>query len=313
MAKIEKLERVQDIRRVWKTEPQFSDWLISDDGLELLGEELGVEIEDAVREPRVGDFQADIVGHATGNADRIILVENQFNKTDHDHLGKLLTYATTTSAVTAIWIAEKISPDHQRVIDWLNENTPEKIDFFLVKIEAFRIAGGDPAPHFDIICRPNKAPIFPPGEEKAREIWRRAYWTEVLEFINAHNAPFRTQRPGPDAWSTIALGRAGFHMDLLLIPKRSRIGCQILITVPWKEDAFNQLSTQKEEIEKEVGRQLVWNNMEENKRASISLEEALDPDEEATKTDVHKWFLATSVAFYKAFSPRIRALRQPSQ
>lgn len=126
--KIGKKVRVPDVRQVWKKENDFSDWLVTEDGVALLAEELGVEIENLTRESRPGDYPCDIVGNRLGDEIHVVVIENQYGKTNHDHLGKLLTYAAVHRAMTGIWISEMISDDHRQVIDWLDENTPPNVN-----------------------------------------------------------------------------------------------------------------------------------------------------------------------------------------
>ena len=143
------------IKEIWPKEPEFSDWLSSEPGVELLAQDLGIEIENARREAKGANFPCDIVGNLVGDEKHIIVIENQFGRTNHDHLAKLLTYAAAHNAMTGIWIAEEAPDDHRQVIDWLNENTPDNISLYLVEVKAYTIGTSDPAPRLDAVCRPN--------------------------------------------------------------------------------------------------------------------------------------------------------------
>jgi hypothetical protein len=132
-----------NVKDIWKREIDFSNWLVTQEGLELIEQDLEVVMENPRRESRPGDYSCDIVGHALGNEEHVIAIENQWGKTDHDHLGKLLTYAAVHQAMTGIWIAEHASDDHRQVIDWLNQNTPPTVSLYLAEIKAYHI--GDSA------------------------------------------------------------------------------------------------------------------------------------------------------------------------
>ncbi len=313
---IGKRERVADLREIWPKETDFSDWLVTEDGLTLIAEDIGIEVEDPQRESRPGDFACDIVGHALGDENHVVVVENQFGKTNHDHLGKLLTYASMHSAMTGIWLAEHVSDDHRKVIDWLNDNTPPSISFYLARIQAYRIGSSPVAPQLDVVGRPNvQAKISRSGgndELKERHIWRRACWEEILSYIEEQRPPFRLQSPGTGAFADIAIGRSHFHLALTLIPKRGCIGCELYMTPAWKEDAFAQLQAQREQIEAEIGEALQWKLLPGKKAARILLEAPINPKDEKNRQKVREWMHSRAVVFYNAFHARVKAL-QPGQ
>ena len=125
-----KLEKV-NIRKIWEHEAlSFTPWLAHPDNLSLLGDALGIEFntENIKTEVGVGDFNADIV--TADYSDRAIIIENQLERTDHDHLGKCITYAAGIGAETIIWIASNIRDEHRQAVEWLNFNSSDKINFF---------------------------------------------------------------------------------------------------------------------------------------------------------------------------------------
>ena len=124
-----RLERVE-LRRIWSSESSdFTPWLAREDNLRLLGETVGIELELEAQEKTVGPFRADILCKDTAT-DSWVLIENQLERTDHSHLGQLLTYAAGLSAVTVVWVAERFTEEHRAALDWLNERTAERINFF---------------------------------------------------------------------------------------------------------------------------------------------------------------------------------------
>lgn len=317
MLKIGKRSPVTDLRTIWPKENDLSDWLVTDEGLSLIAEDIGVQVEEPQQECHPGDFRCDIVGHVLGEPGHVIVIENQFGKTNHDHLGKLLTYASSNSAMTAIWLAETISDDHRKVIDWLNDNTPERISFYLAQVKAYRIDDSAPAPQLDVVSRPNlttKIERSGGGSEELRErhIWRKEFWEEILTYIRGQKPPFRVQSPTTDAWSNIALGRGDFLLSLTLTPRRGVIGCELLMTPAWKDGAFAQLESQKAAIEAEIGEALQWMPMPGKKSARIVLEAAIHPGEEANREVVKKWMYEKALRFYKTFQPRVKLLK-PTQ
>ena len=136
----------------WRHEAHdFTPWLA--ENLELLGNELGLALELTGREHAVGRYSLDLL---LSDADgRVVIVENQFARTDHDHLGKLLTYAAGTDAGVVIWIAESLTQEHAAALEWLNDVTDDRVGFFGVELELLRIGDSLPAPHFRVVVQPN--------------------------------------------------------------------------------------------------------------------------------------------------------------
>lgn len=144
---IGRMERV-GIREVWKNEARdFTSWLF--DNIDILGEKLNIKITVIEKEKKIGSFSADVI--AEGSMGETVLIENQLEKTNHDHLGKLLTYVSNLEAKKAIWISKEPRSEHEKAIEWLNELSSD-IDFYLVKVEAYKIGDSDPAPKFTVIA-----------------------------------------------------------------------------------------------------------------------------------------------------------------
>ena len=148
---VSKLTKVK-IKDIWKTEDRdFTPWLV--ENIARLNEDIGFNIQDPQKENRLENFIVDIVGE--DNEGKVI-IENQYNKSDHDHLGKLLTYLSNVPGTKkAIWIVEEARADHVSTINWLNENV-ETCSFYLVKIEVFKIQDSPPAANFDLLAGPSE-------------------------------------------------------------------------------------------------------------------------------------------------------------
>ena len=150
-----RLQRVQ-LREAWESESgDFTPWLAQSENLSLLGEAIGLNLELEAQEKGVGLFRADLFCKDTAS-DSWVLIENQLERTDHSHLGQLLTYAAGLSAVTIVWIAERFTEEHRAALDWLNEKTGEGINFFGLEVELWRIGNSPLAPKFNVVCKPNE-------------------------------------------------------------------------------------------------------------------------------------------------------------
>jgi hypothetical protein len=307
---------VDNLRTLWARESEFSDWLTSAEGLEFIAQDLEIQIENPIREAKGANFPCDIVANMINEESHIVVIENQFGRTNHDHLAKLLTYAATHKAMTGIWIAEQIADDHRQVIDWLNENTPDTISFFLAELKAYTIGNSPAAPQLDVVCRPNvtmkrKISGLSKSDEE-RRAWRQAFWENIHQHMKTVNPPFRLQKPGGDHSSSISIGRAGFVVAMLLTPKNQSIVVEVFIQPEWKDAAFEQLQAQADAIHSELGgRKLDWRPMPGKQSARILLEEKIDPRQESNRTAVCAWFTEWTPKIYLAFRERIKGLVEP--
>lgn len=130
-----KLEKITDLRSVINLEAlDFTKQLADDENLYTLGEKIGIEISLIEIEARVGGFSVDILAEEESTGKKIV-IENQLEISDHDHLGEILTYASGYDAEIIIWVLKDIRDEHLQAVTWLNENTTDKINFFVVRIE----------------------------------------------------------------------------------------------------------------------------------------------------------------------------------
>lgn len=305
--------RVEDVRTVWRRENDFSDWLVSEDGLKFLKDELDIDLENVRREERGSNFPCDIVGDFAGEEHHVVVIENQFGRTDHDHLGKLLTHSAVHRAMTGIWIAEKISDDHRKVIDWLNETTPDTVNLYLARLLLHRIGDSPVAPELDIVCRPNdkekvRRSVGSSAEGTDVKAWQLEFWQEIQEALATSGAPFRPQKPRGQYWMYVSLGRAGFQISLLITPGRGTIGLEVYLTGDRKAAAFEALVAHRAEIESEFGSAMDWQPLEGKKSARVLFEERIDARDDANRERVIQWFVENTPLFHEVFRKRVAAL-----
>ena len=171
-----KLKEV-DLRTVWANEQyDFSAWLAQEENINELGNTLNLSLTDIQTEKYVGSYRCDIIckDEITG---KNVLIENQLEPSNHDHLGKIITYASGLDASVVIWIVKNAREEHASAIEWLNKHTDDDLSFFLIEVHAYKIGDSKPAPLFKIIEQPNDfakqiKTIAQSGDLKDREIKR---------------------------------------------------------------------------------------------------------------------------------------------
>ena len=314
---LETLKKI-DLRKAWKSEDQeFTPWLANEEDLELLGNNIGIELELVAQEQDVGPFRADILCKNTAN-DSYVLIENQLEKTNHKHLGQLLTYAAGLEAVTIIWIASKFTEEHRKSIDWLNEITDTKFKFFALEIELLQIANSPYAPRFNIISMPNNwgKSVSQAAKNISEEITSETkalqykYWQQLVDFIKESKSQLKPQDARPRHWQTFAVGRSNFHIDATLNTLNNKISVELCITDKNNAKIFYQLlANDKIDIENELGSELEWKeNLGKTQSKIIISKNNVNISNESDWIKQHEWFKINIEKFDKTFRTRIKKL-----
>lgn len=260
----------EPVRGLFQDEAQqFTPWL--ETHVECLAERLGIQLSVAQREEDVGDFRVDLL--CEDGDGRLVIIENQLDKTDHDHLGKLLTYLVNLDAGAAIWVTPEPRPEHQKVIDWLNEATPADISFYLVKVEAVRIAGSPLALLFTAVTAPDRQAKEVGKKKKElaeRHLKRRDFWMGLLEKSRERTGLFSNISPSYDNWITTGAGKSGISFCYGIWMDRG--GVELYIDHDTETGAknkaiFDALYLHKAEVESDFGEALEWERLD-HRRAS---------------------------------------------
>ena len=307
MAKLGKLEKVKDLRSVWKHEANdFTNWLSKEENLNTLSEEIGINIELISTEAKTGSFSTDILA-VEANTDNKIIIENQLEATNHDHLGKIITYASGHDAKTIIWIVKEAREEHRQAIDWLNEHTDEEINIFLCRIELWKIGDSAIAPKFQIVSSPNNwtktIKRSMNNEMSSTKMLLYNYWTKLSEEIDKNYPNFNSRKPRSSNFYDIALGSSLAHISLVINTK-SEVKCQI-----WIRDSkplFDFLYNSKDKIEEELGYELEWARLDDYKSSFIAIINNSDIRDESNWDNLIKWQLNNASKFYDVFSDRVK-------
>lgn len=306
--KLGKLEKIKDLRSVWKHEANdFTRWLAEEENLKTLGDEIGIDIELLSREAKTGSFSTDILA-VEANTNNRIIIENQLETTDHDHLGKIITYASGHDAKTIIWIVKEAREEHRQAIDWLNERTDEEINIFLCKIELWKIGDSEVAPKFQIVSSPNNwsktVKRSLDNEMTSSSMLQYDYWTKVKDEIDKNYPIFNSRKPRAQHWYDLAIGKTLAHISLIMTTQKSELKVQLWISD--SKEFFNYLYEIKDEIESELGYEVEWNSSENRKSSNITIIKKTDVHDESKWEENIKWQLTKASEFYNVFADRVK-------
>lgn len=176
-----------------------------------------MELEE--RESSVGSFNVDIFAKEVGTNRRVI-IENQLEDTNHDHLGKLITYASGKGAEVIVWVVKRARDEHRQAIEWLNQHTDSNIGFFLLEIELWQIGDSEKAPRFNIVEKPNdwtKTMKTIEGLSNT-DLLKLEFWTGFNDAMNNNDVfkhHFRSRKASPQHWYDLSIGSSAYHVALL--------------------------------------------------------------------------------------------------
>lgn len=300
-----------NLRNYWKNEArEFTPWLAELDNLQLLADTLDIDIELEGTEVPVGNFQADIL--AQSERGRKIIIENQLDKTNHDHLGKIITYASGTDAQIIIWVCTSVREEHRKAIDWLNEISGEGVDFFAIEIELWKIDNSAPAPKFNIVCSPNEwakaARIKTQTQITEIRLLRKEFWSELRDYMVKNKAVVKPRTPSVDRWYDFSIGRSGFHIALTINTKINILSCELYISGDKAKEAFNLLKQDSNAIEAEIGYNLDWRELPDSRDCRIVFITDGDIRLRDKWYDYMKWCHDHVELFYRAFADRVKQL-----
>ena len=313
-----RLERVA-LREIWTSEASdFTPWLAREGNLALLGETLGLALELERQEQAVGPFRADIVCRDMGQDDHRVLIENQLERSDHTHLGQLLTYAAGLEAVTIVWIASRFTDEHRAALDWLNTITDESVSFFALEVELWRIGGSRAAPKFNIVSQPNDwsrslhraAQAAGEGSLSETRLLQRTYWAAFQAALDAVGGVVSGHaKPQPKSWMSYGIGRTSFSLNAVMLRPSRQVRAEVYISTEHAQGFFDLLRAQKDALERDLGYALDWEELPNRRdcRVSVALDEA-DPENEADWPRQHEWLASRVNELHRVFAPRIKTL-----
>ena len=305
---IGKLKEV-DIRNLWKHEQyDFSEWLSQSENIKLLDDVLGLTLTDITKEAYVGSYRCDIFAKDESSGIKVI-IENQLEASNHDHLGKIITYASGLDAEVIVWIVKHAKEEHRSAIEWLNNNTNSNINFFLIELHAYTIENSIPAPFFEVIEKPNEfiknSKIN--GEQdnlNKSQSERLEFWNRFNEILIDRGKPFNVRKATTDHWYDVALGTSEAHVSINLVNKESVVCIDLYIND--NKELFDSLYSKKDIIENDLGFKLIWDRLDNGKASRIKYNiKGLNYDNHSNYNELMNKVIDTAVKMRDTFKKYI--------
>ena len=295
------------LRQRWPSEAgDFSPWLKKN--IEKLGDALGLDLEAVDTGSAVGDLALDLLAKNRIN-DRYVVIENQYDKTNHDHLGKLITYAAGYEASAVVWVTETARPEHRQAVDWLNRNSNDDVSYYLVLAKLFRIDKSRPVVNFEVLCRPTGIkPPEPRVSDKAKAYQK--FFQPLVEECREKHEFVGARKALPQAGIGFSAKCRGFSYGVNFaqggIPR-----IEVWIDRGNKDvnkSLFDKLYAQKEGIEaalKKAGlkERLDWQRKDEKLGCRICLTRPGGLDDET-----RRWMIDGLVSVKRVFAPLLKEL-----
>jgi len=289
-----RIERL-DLRTVWPHEAHsLTPWLLAN--ADVLADVLGIDVELTAAEHGVGTFSLDLIGRDLTN-DCVLIVENQLTPTDHDHLGKLLTYAAGTDAQTVVWLAPSFREEHRQALELLNELGGDRVRFFGVELGAIRIGDSRPAPLLELRVQPNdwharlSSVARGVSEASGKPALYLEFWSRFLERVREERPGWtRAKKPGSANWFAMACPFKGGPYYAVSFAHGGKLRTELYVDYADGDAVralYSRLLGHRERIETIYGGPLSWEELPDRRASRI----ADYTDGDVTDTDAHDRFI----------------------
>ncbi|WP_459556418.1 DUF4268 domain-containing protein [Lacunimicrobium album] len=318
-----RLEKV-DLRTTWLSESSsFTPWLAQDTNIALLSDTIGIDLEVEAQEKNVGPFRADILCKDLAT-ETWVLIENQLERTDHSHLGQLITYASGLEAVTIVWIAARFTDEHRAALDWLNNHTTEGLNFFGLEVELWRIGNSLAAPKFNVVSSPNDwtaqvskgvRSVEITSQSPARDLQYR-FWSGFHDYCKNNQCLFRPTKPQRQHWMALAIGRSGFNISAvasLSTSQKNSVGpnelrAELVVLNENSQAFFSLLRASEADIQSQSINQLIWHREDGVRMCRIYYVCDANLAEETNWLSYFEWLRIHLNDIHLIFSGRVKSL-----
>lgn len=297
-------------RKMWPNEAQnFTPWLA--ENIAELGEKIGLELEVVGQEVSVGPYSADILAKDV-DTDAYVVIENQLEKTNHDHLGKSITYASALGAKTIVWIATDFTDEHKKALDWLNDNTNEELAFWGIQLELWQISEETASMRLNIVSRPStniKTIKSKSNNESESRNTQLEFWTKFRDKLQSTKKIPTLQTPKPRYWYDVRIGRSNILLSNFCSTQKNMVGVRLYIRSSVVDLYYPVLLAKKEEINKALCCDPIWDANPDAKDKTIGISFDTDLTDADKMEEALDWLVQQTIVFYNVFSKEVKAIK----
>lgn len=307
MSQFGKLKRVE-LRKGWRHEAlDFTQWLVKEENLKMLGDELGIELLPIEAEAKAGRYSVDILAEEE-NTGKHVIIENQLEKTDHDHLGKIITYASGYDAEYVVWVVKDAHEEHRQAMEWLNDHTGNDLNFFLIRLELWQIDESAPAVKLNTLVKPNEwtktiRERARTGELTDTKLLQLDFWNNFKSYCQEVGSSIGNRKAFPQHWYDFSIGSSEGHVSLTLNTRENALGCEFYIHQ--NKDLYDELNSKKVVIEQELGSDLEWMRLDDKKASRIKRTRIANLEDTDSWEEYHKWLVEQGERFREVFRKHI--------
>ncbi|MDE6268396.1 MAG: DUF4268 domain-containing protein [Muribaculaceae bacterium] len=301
MYNLDTLTQETNLRKVWPNEAKdFTPWLA--EHLEYIGNILEMDLELVEKESKVGGYSADILAKAENSesdTESYVVIENQLEDSNHDHLGKLITYASGKKAKAIVWVVKTAREEHREAIKWLNDNTNSELSFYLLEIELWHIGNSKLAPKFNVVERPNEwAKVVKTSNDVSdTTVLQLEFWQAFIDYASKTSfaKSFRMPSAHPQNWFNLAIGSSKYN--ICLEAKKQKQEATVGIYIYEDKSLYHKIESDKHAVEIALNSNLHWT---EAKKASRFYEsKSFDMADSSTWEEVFKWYIEKCIVLKK--------------
>ena len=305
------------VRDVWPKEPgDFTPWL--GENVDLVSDALGMDLELEGSEISVGGYSADLVFRDISSG-AIVVVENMYGSTDHDHIGKLITYAAGLDASYAVLLAERFRAEHRSALNWLNLISREDCGFFGLGLEVWRIAESPPAPRLRIDVQPDNwsksVRASKERQDSERDQLHRRFWAAIQSRLREDSADWAGRgQPSKEAWMSFKRRQGiAFNVSFCKLDGARRLRVEAYVDTSDADstaDLYSALKSHRAEIEGSFGDALEWSALENRRasRVSFYFPGPVAVEDEDRWPEVRDWVVPTLGRLRAAIDPVLNDL-----
>ena len=295
---------------MWPNEAlNFTPWLA--ENIAELGEKLGMELEVVGQEVSVGPYSADVLAKDI-NTDAYVVIENQLEKTNHDHLGKSITYASALNAKTIVWIATDFTEEHKKALDWLNDNTNEDLAFWGIQLELWQISEDTASMRLNIVSRPStnvKTIKSKTNNESESRNLQLEFWTKFRDKLQSTKKIPSLQTPQAHYWYDVRIGRSFIKLSNVCNTQKNFVGVRLYIRSNVVEMYYPVLEAKKEEINKALGCEPIWDANPEARDKTIAITYNTDLTDTDRMEEALDWLVKQTIIFHSVFSKEVKGIK----